>query len=75
MLMTRIHKNMHVAAAILVKAQSLSPEEIFETHPPEEPSKISPQAASTNGSVLSYFKTWKRRCGAQWDNLRPQATE
>ena len=31
MLTTRIHRNMHVAAAILAQAQSLSPEEIFKS--------------------------------------------
>ncbi len=36
--------------------------------------KIAPRLRVPMAVFRPLFKTWKRRCGAQWDNLRPQST-
>ena len=65
---------MHVVHCHFGDSSKLESRGIFKTHPPEETLEDHSSAESPNGSVPSYFKAWKRRCGAQWDNLRLQAT-
>ena len=70
-----VHKltNMHAIHCHFGESSKLESRVIFKTHPPEEPLKIAPQHG-VQVAAFRPFKTWKRRCGAQWDNLRLQAT-
>ena len=69
-----VHRNMHVTHCHFGDSSKLESGSDLQNPPTRGTLEDRSSAESPNGSVPSYFKTWKRRCGAQWDNLRLQAT-
>ena len=67
-------QNMHIDLCHFGESSKLEFESDLQIPPTRDTLEDHSSAASTNGSVPSWFKTWKRQCGAQWDNLRLQAT-